>query len=62
MTFQKVDFIKLTYLLLRKEYSYIAECLVPMGEQIGMTNDELAGMLRRKTKKFSERSIRQKFQ
>lgn len=62
MTFQKLDFIKLTYLLLRKEYSYIAECLVPMGEQIGKTNQELAGMLRRKTRRFSEQSIRQKFQ
>jgi hypothetical protein len=62
LTFQKVDFIKLTYLLLRKEYAFIAECLVPMGEQIGMTNEELASMLRRKTKKFSEQSIRQKFQ
>jgi hypothetical protein len=49
-------------LLLRKEYSYIAECLVPMGEQIGKTNQEIVGMLRRKTRRFSEQSIRQKFQ
>jgi hypothetical protein len=62
LTFQKVDFIKLTYLLLRKDYKYLAECLVPMGDQIGKTNEELATMLRRKTKKFSEQAIRQKFQ
>jgi hypothetical protein len=47
---------------LRKEYNYIAECLVPMGDQIGKTNEELAAMLRRKTRKFSEQSIREKFQ
>ncbi len=61
LTFQKVDFIKLTYLLLRKDYSYIARCLVPMGEQIGKSNEELAAMLRRKTQRFSEQAVRLKF-
>ena len=61
LTFQKVDFIKLTYLLLRKDYRYVAKCLVPMGEQIGKSNEELAMMLRRKTQRFSEKAIRVKF-
>lgn len=47
---------------MRKDYNYIAECLVPMGEQIGKSNEELAAMLRRKTKKFSKQTIQQKFQ
>jgi hypothetical protein len=61
LTFQKVDFIKLTYLLLRKDYSYLATCLIPMGEQVGQSNEELAAMLQRKTRKFSEAAIRRKF-
>jgi hypothetical protein len=33
-----------------------------MGDQIGKTNEELAAMLRRKTRKFSEQAIREKFE
>ena len=61
LTFQKLDFIKLAILLARKKYAYLAECLVPMGEQIGMTNDELAEMLRKKTRKFTKDEVRRAY-
>lgn len=35
----------------------LAECLVPIGDQIGMEKGEIAEMLRRKTRRFSEEEI-----
>lgn len=35
--------------------------MVPMGEQIHMSKEELAVMLRKKTRKFSEEEIGEKF-
>jgi phosphoinositide-3-kinase regulatory subunit 4 len=61
LTFQGLDFIKLTFLLFKKNYNHIAECLLPMGEQIGMTKEEVVSMLRKKTKKFSADAIMLKF-
>jgi len=40
---------------------HLAKQLVPIGDQIGMTQVELAEMLRRKTRRFSEEEIRIKF-
>lgn len=51
----------MTYRLLRKDYKYLAEHLVPIGEQTRMSTLELAAMLQTKTKKFSEEEIRSKF-
>ena len=50
-----------TVKLLQKDYMHLASCLVPMGDQIGMSQVELAEMLRRKTRRFSEEEIRAKF-
>lgn len=52
----------MTIKLLQKDYIYLAKCLVPIGEQqIQMSLEERAAMLRTKTKKFSEEAIRAKF-
>jgi uncharacterized protein YbbC (DUF1343 family) len=51
----------ITKRLLQKDYKYLAECLVPIGNQVGMTVDELAIMLRKKTRRFSAMDIRSKF-
>lgn len=51
----------ITYRLLRKDYDYLAACIVPIGEQISMSKKELADMLRKKTHKFSEEEIERKF-
>lgn len=51
----------ITVRLMRKDYDHLARCLVPMGDQIGMTHAELAAMLRRKTRRFSEEEIKRKF-
>lgn len=51
----------MTIRLLLKDYKYLAEHLVPIGDQIGMSQTELADMLRTKTKQFTEEDIRKKF-
>jgi hypothetical protein len=61
ITLKNIDFIKLAIFLCRKDYEYLAECLVPMGEQASMSKAEIASMLRKKTAKFSEAAIEQKF-
>jgi len=35
--------------------------VVPVGDQIGMSKQELADMLRTKTRKFSEQEIQEKY-
>ncbi|KAK5685227.1 hypothetical protein LTS10_003304 [Elasticomyces elasticus] len=61
LVFHNIDYLMLTVTLLRKNYLHLADCLVPMGEQIGMSREEVAEMLRTKTRQFSEEEIRSKF-
>ncbi|KAL4818683.1 hypothetical protein BDW67DRAFT_157158 [Aspergillus spinulosporus] len=61
LVFRNIDYIMITVRLLRKDYAYLAKCLVPIGEQVGMSLDERAEMLRRKTRRFSEKDVRAKF-
>ena len=56
--FQNIDYIMITVRLLRKDYMHLAACLVPIGDQINMSQTEIADLLRTKTKKFSEDDIR----
>ena len=51
----------MTVKLLQKDYVFLASCLVPIGDQIGMSQQELADMLRTKTRRFTEEDIRRKF-
>ncbi|KAK0778866.1 hypothetical protein LTR02_016148 [Friedmanniomyces endolithicus] len=61
LVFHNIDYLMLTFTLLRKDYLHLADSLVPMGEQIGMSREEVAEMLRSKTRQFSEEEIRVKF-
>ena len=51
----------MTYRILRKDYHYLADCIVPIGDQISMSKQELADMLRTKTRSFSEKEIQEKY-
>jgi hypothetical protein len=42
-----------------KNCDYLAKCLVPIGEQIGMSNGEKVEMLERKTKRFAKDDIQE---
>lgn len=51
----------MTYRILIKDYLYLADRVVPIGEQLGMSKQELADMLRSKTRRFSEDEIQEKY-
>lgn len=59
--FYNIDYFFLTINLLRKNYGHIAKCLVPMGDQMNLTLDEKIEMLKRKTRKFTEEEIAEKW-
>lgn len=61
LVFRNIDYIMMTISLLRKDYGHLADCMVPIGDQIGMSHQERADMLRTKTRRFSEEEIRTKF-
>ena len=56
--FRNIDYLMLTWHILRKNYEHLADCMVPIGEeQIGMSRGERAELLRSKTRRFSEGEI-----
>ncbi|KAI0591788.1 hypothetical protein Alg130_00929 [Pyrenophora tritici-repentis] len=61
IVFYNIDYFFLTVNLLRKNYEHIANCLVPMGDQMKLTLDEKVEMLKRKTRKFTEQEIAEKW-
>ncbi|KAH7412647.1 phosphoinositide 3-kinase regulatory subunit 4 [Cadophora sp. MPI-SDFR-AT-0126] len=61
LVFHNIDYLEITFRVLTKNYMHLAKQLVPIGDQIGMTQVELAEMLRRKTRRFSEEEIKVKF-
>lgn len=61
LVFHNIDYLMMTLKLVQKDYAYLARCLVPMGEQIDMTMEERAEMLRTKTRRFTEEEIEAKF-
>jgi hypothetical protein len=61
LVFHNIDYLMMTITLLRKDYAKLARCLVPIGKQVGMSEAELAEMLRTKTRRFTESEIKKKF-
>ncbi|KAI0401653.1 fatty acid desaturase [Xylaria palmicola] len=61
LVFHNIDYLMITVRLMMRDYEHLARCLVPMGEQIDMTMEQRATMLRRHTRRFSEEEIREKF-
>ena len=59
--FYNIDYFMLTITLLSKNYEHLARCLVPMGDQMKLTMEERVEMLQRKTRKFSEEEIAEKW-
>ena len=61
LVFHNIDYIMITVKVLQQDYLHLAKCLVPMGDQINMTLEERAELLKRHTRRFSEEEIKQKF-
>lgn len=53
LVFRNVDYIFITVNLIRKNYLHLAKCLIPIGDQVNMTLEERAEMLRSRTRRFS---------
>ncbi|GLI79735.1 hypothetical protein PoHVEF18_008076 [Penicillium ochrochloron] len=52
LVFRNIDYIFITVYLLRKDYTHLAKCLIPMGDQVNMTMEQRAEMLRSRTRRF----------
>ena len=61
LIFHNIDFIMITVRLLKKDYKTLAECLVPIGEQVHLTMEGRMELLQRLARKFTEDDIEKKF-
>ena len=61
LVFHNIDYIMITYKLMVKDYDYLAQCLMPIGDQTKLNHDGIVDLLKTKTKKFTEEAIRQRF-
>jgi hypothetical protein len=61
LVFHNIDYLMITVKLLQKDYDHLARCLVPIGEQVGMSHEDLVALLRTKTRKFTNQDIERKF-
>lgn len=61
LVFRNIDYIMVTLKLMQKDYMYLAKCLVPMGEQIPLTLEERAEMLKTKTRRFTREEVEEKY-
>jgi hypothetical protein len=61
LVFYNIDYLMITFSLLAKNYTHLAKCLVPIGDQMKLSLDERAEMLRRKTRRFTEEEIAEKW-
>lgn len=61
LVFKDIDYIMMTVRLFMKDYETLARCLVPIGDQVDLSMGERAELLRRKTRRFTEEEIEEKF-
>ena len=59
--FHNIDYIMITVKLMMKDYAHLARCMVPIGDQVKMTLEERAALLRKCTRKFTKEEIETKF-
>ena len=59
--FYNIDYFFITISLLRKNYEHLAKCMVPIGDQMNLTLEQKMEMLKRKTRRFTEEEIAEKW-
>ncbi|KAL9090206.1 MAG: hypothetical protein Q9159_002106 [Coniocarpon cinnabarinum] len=60
LVFRNIDFTRLAYRLVRKDYEYLAKCMIPIGQQTSLSMDERMELLKSRTKAFSKSDIKEK--
>jgi hypothetical protein len=61
LVFHNIDYLMITVRLMMRDYEHLAQCLVPIGAQIDLTMEQRVAMLKRHTRRFSEKEIVEKF-
>ncbi|RDA91183.1 hypothetical protein CP533_4810 [Ophiocordyceps camponoti-saundersi (nom. inval.)] len=61
LVFHNIDFLFISLSLLRKDYDRLARCMVPMGDQMGLDLEGRVTLLKRLTRRFSEKDMQDKF-
>ena len=61
LVFINIDYLGITYRLLKKDYAHLARCLVPLGGQMNLSMQAREEMLRSKTRPFREEEIKRKY-
>ncbi|KKF93395.1 Fatty acid desaturase [Ceratocystis platani] len=61
LVFHNIDYMMLTVRLLMKDYTTLARCMVPIGDQISMSMDERVALLKSHTQRFTEEELIAKF-
>jgi len=54
--FRNVDYIFITVHLLRKNYMHLAKCMIPIGDQVDLTLEQRADLLRSRTRRFQRKT------
>lgn len=61
LVFHNIDYIMITVRLLLKDYTTLAQCMVPIGDQIPMTLEDRVNLLKSYTRRFTEDELHKKF-
>lgn len=61
LVFHNIDYIMITVRLMMKDYRTLAECMVPIGDQISMTLEDRMALLESHVQQFTEEEIWEKF-
>ncbi|KAJ5604994.1 hypothetical protein N7510_010148 [Penicillium lagena] len=56
LVFRNVDYIFITVNLLRKNYMHLAKCMIPIGDQVDLTLEQRADLLRSRTRRFQRKT------
>lgn len=56
LVFRNVDYIFITVNLLRKNYVHLAKCMIPIGDQVDLTLEQRADLLRGRTRRFQRKT------
>ena len=61
LVFHNIDYLMMTIKLLRKDYIKLARYPIPIGAQVGMTEEQRANKPRSKIRRFGERAVQARF-
>lgn len=61
LVFHNIDYLMVTVRLMMKDYGTLADCLVPIGDQVHLTREARIELLKKLTRRFTEAQIQDKY-